>query len=158
MNNGNRRRTQRQLSRTGRMRGARPTEAIEESVSGLNSRVLHRGTKHLEDLRNQDNDRSKRAMVRFREGGEEGNHSTCGMLGGSKRGQIERLSVERNSRQESGMTRCGGTSPKDMPWKCCRKETICIHAIWGKKTGWSSLIHNRVLHEPLARSLRDSYV
>ena len=36
----------------------------------------------------------------------------------------------------------------------CRQETTRLHAISCSKTGWSSLTHNRVLHQALARSLR----
>ena len=38
----------------------------------------------------------------------------------------------------------------------CRQETTRLHAISSLKTGWSSLTHNRVLHQALARSLRES--
>ena len=40
----------------------------------------------------------------------------------------------------------------------CRQETIRLHAISCTKTGWSSLTYNRVLHQALARSLRESKV
>ena len=40
----------------------------------------------------------------------------------------------------------------------CRQETTRLHAISCSKTGWSSLTHNRVLHQALARSLRESNV
>ena len=40
----------------------------------------------------------------------------------------------------------------------CRQETTRLHAISCTKTGWSSLNHNRVLHQALARSLRKSKV
>ena len=40
----------------------------------------------------------------------------------------------------------------------CRQETTRLHAISCTKTGWSSLAHNRVLHQALARSLRESKV
>ena len=40
----------------------------------------------------------------------------------------------------------------------CRQETTRLHAISCTKTGWSSLTHNRVLHQALARSLRESKV
>ena len=38
----------------------------------------------------------------------------------------------------------------------CRQETTRLHAISCTKMGWSSLNHNRVLHQALARSLRES--
>ena len=38
----------------------------------------------------------------------------------------------------------------------CRQETTRLHAISCTKTGWSSLTHNRVFHQTLARSLRES--
>ena len=38
----------------------------------------------------------------------------------------------------------------------CRQETTRLHAISCTKTGWSSLTHNRLLHQALARSLRES--
>ena len=40
----------------------------------------------------------------------------------------------------------------------CRQETSRLHAISCTKTRWSSLTHNRVLHQTLARSLRESRV
>ena len=40
----------------------------------------------------------------------------------------------------------------------CRQETTRLHAISCSKTGWSSLIHKRVLPQALARSLRESKV
>ena len=40
----------------------------------------------------------------------------------------------------------------------CRQETTPLHAISCSKTGWSSFTHNRVLHQALARSLRESKV
>ena len=38
----------------------------------------------------------------------------------------------------------------------CRQESTRLHAISCSKTGWSSLTHNWVLHQALARSLRES--
>ena len=40
----------------------------------------------------------------------------------------------------------------------CRQQTTRLHAISCTKTGWSSLTHIRVLHQALARSLRESKV
>ena len=40
----------------------------------------------------------------------------------------------------------------------CRKETTRLHAISCTKTGWISPSRNRVLHQALARSLRESKV
>ena len=40
----------------------------------------------------------------------------------------------------------------------CRQEATRLHAISCTKTGWSSLTHNRALHQALARSLRESKV
>ena len=40
----------------------------------------------------------------------------------------------------------------------CRQATTRLHAISCTKPGWSSLNHNRVLHQALARSLRKSKV
>ena len=37
----------------------------------------------------------------------------------------------------------------------CRQETTRLHDISCTKTGWSFLTHNRVLHQALARSLRE---
>ena len=38
----------------------------------------------------------------------------------------------------------------------CRQETTRLHAIPCTNMGWSSLTHNRVLHQVLARSLSES--
>ena len=40
----------------------------------------------------------------------------------------------------------------------CRQEITRLHAISCTMTGWSSLTHNRVLHQTLARSLCESKV
>ena len=40
----------------------------------------------------------------------------------------------------------------------CRQETTRLHAIFCTRTAWSSLTHNWVLHQALARSLRESKV
>ena len=40
----------------------------------------------------------------------------------------------------------------------CQQETTRFHAISCTKTGWSSLAHNRVIHQALARSLCESQV
>ena len=40
----------------------------------------------------------------------------------------------------------------------CRQETTRLHAMSYTKTGWSSLTHNRVLHQALARSLHEKKV
>ena len=40
----------------------------------------------------------------------------------------------------------------------CRQKTTRLHAISCTTTRWSSIIHNRVLHQALARSLRESKV
>ena len=40
----------------------------------------------------------------------------------------------------------------------CRQNTTRLHVISCSKTGWSSLTHNRVLHQALARSIRESKV
>ena len=40
----------------------------------------------------------------------------------------------------------------------CRQEITHLHAISCIKTGWSSLTHDRVLHQALARSLCESKV
>ena len=40
----------------------------------------------------------------------------------------------------------------------CRQDTTRLHAISCTKTGWSSLTHNRVFHQALAQSLRESKV
>ena len=40
----------------------------------------------------------------------------------------------------------------------CRQATTRLRAISCTKTGWSSLTYNRVLHQALARSFRESKV
>ena len=40
----------------------------------------------------------------------------------------------------------------------CRQEITRLHAVSCTKTGWSSLSHNRALHQALARSLCESIV
>ena len=100
----------------------------------------------------------KRAMVRFRGAREKGAMAFRECLGVSEEDTVEgRLWKETLGRS------LGSHDPAELVgWMChgndCRQETTRLHAISCTKTGWSSLTHNRVLHQALARFLRGSKV
>ena len=124
------------------------------------TRVLHahRGTKLLEDLQNQANNTSKRAMVRFRGTREKGAMAFVECLGVSQgdtmEGSLWKETLGRSLGSHDAAEPVGGTCHGSG----CREDTTRLHAISCTKTGWISLTHNRVLHHALARSLRESKV
>ena len=124
------------------------------------SRALHahRGKKLLQDLQTQESAAMKRAMIRFRGAREKGAMVFLECVGFSKEDTMEGplwketlgRSLGSHDATELVGGRCHGNG--------CRQETTRLHAISCTKTGWSSLIHNRVHHQALARSLRESKV
>ena len=122
------------------------------------ARVLHayRGAKLLEDIRNEDNDRSKRVMVKFRGAREKGAIENLECLGVSNEDKMEvslwRETLGRSLGSHGAVEPVGGTCHGNG----CRRETTRLHAISCTKTGWISLTHNRVLHHAVARSFRES--
>ena len=124
------------------------------------SRALHanRGKKLLQDLQTQESATTKRAMVRFRGAREKGARAFVECLGFSQEDTMEgplwRETLGRSLGSHDATELVGGMCHGNG----CRQETTRIHAISCSKTGWSSLTHNRVLHQALARSLRESKV
>ena len=124
------------------------------------SRALHahRGKKLLQDLQTQESAAPKRAMVRFRGAREKGAMAFVECLGFSQENTMEgplwRETLGRSLGSHDATELVGGMCHGDG----CRQETTRLHAISCSKTGWSSLTHNRVLHQALARSLRESKV
>ena len=101
---------------------------------------------------------TQRAMVRFREVREKGAMTFVKCLGVSQEDTMEGplwretlgSSLGSHDKAELVGGMCHGNG--------CRQETTRLHAISCTKTGWSSLTHNRVLYQALARSLRESKV
>ena len=124
------------------------------------SRALHahRGKKLLQDLQTQESAATKRAMVRFRGAREKGAMAFVECLGFSQEGTMEgplwRETLGRSLGSHDVTELVGGMCHGNG----CRQETTRLHAISCSKTGWSFLTHNRVLHQALARSLRESKV
>ena len=124
------------------------------------SRALHahRGKKLLQDLQTQESAATKRAMVRFRGAREKGAMAFVECLGFSQEDTMEgplwRETLGRSLGSHDATELIGGMCHGNG----CRQETTRLHAISCSKTGWSSLTHNRVLHQALARSLRESKV
>ena len=124
------------------------------------SRVLHahRGKKLLQDLQTQESAAMKRAMVWFRGAREKDAMTFVESLGFSREGTMEgplwRETLGRSLGSHDATELVGGMCHGNG----CRQETTRLHAISCTKTGWSSLTHNRVLHQALARSLRESKV
>ena len=124
------------------------------------SRALHahRGKKLLQDLQTQESAATKRAMVSFRGAREKGAMTYVECLGFSQEDTMEgplwRETLGRSLGSHDATELVGGMCHGNG----CRQETTRLHAISCSKTGWSSLTHNRVLHQALARSLRESKV
>ena len=124
------------------------------------SRALHahRGKKLLQDLQTQESAATKRAMVRFRGTREKGAMTFVECLGFSQEDTMEgplwRKTLGRSLGSHDATELVGGMCHGNG----CRQETTRLHAISCSKTEWSSLTHNRVLHQALARSLRESKV
>ena len=125
------------------------------------SRALHahRGKKLLQDIQTQESTAMKRAMVRFRGAREKGAmalYVEC--LGLSQEDTIEGPLW----RESLGMSLGSHDATELVGGMChgngCRQETTRLHAISCTKTKCSSLTHNRVLHQALARYLRESKV
>ena len=100
----------------------------------------------------------KKAVVRFRETREKGAMAFIECLGDSQEDMMEaplwKETLGRNLGSQDAATLVGGMCNGNGCWQ----ETSRIHTISCKKTGWSSLTHNRVLHQALARFLRQSKV
>ena len=134
-------------------------EAVPRVQSKL-SRALHahRGKKLLQDLQTQESTTMKRAMVRFRGAREKGAMAFVECLGVSREDTMEGPlwgeTLGRSLGSHDAAELVGGACHGNG----CRQETTLLHAISCTKTGWSSLTHNRVLHQALARCLRESKV
>ena len=148
-----------ELSQTNRgVRGV--CVGVVPRVQSKLSRALHahRGKKLLQDLQTQESAVIKRAMVRFRGAREKGAMSFVECLGFSQEDTMEgplwRETLGRSLGSHDATEPVGGMCHGNG----CRQETTRLHAISYTKTGWSSFTHNRVLHQALARSLRESKV
>ena len=124
------------------------------------SRALHAhlGKKLLQDLQTQESAAMERAMVRFRGAWEKGAMVFVECLGflqeDTMEGPLWRKTLGRSLGSHDATKLVGGMCHGNG----CRQEATRLHAISCTKTGWSSLTHNRVLHQALARSLRESKV
>ena len=147
------------LSQTNRGVGGVCVGVVPRVQSKL-SRALHahRGKKLLQDLQTQESAATKRAMVRFRGAREKGAMAFVECLGFSqedtREGPLWRETLGRSLGSHDATELVGGMCHGNG----CRQETTRLHAISCSKTGWSSLTHNRGLHQALARSLRGSKV
>ena len=129
-------------------------------VQSKHTRALHahRGNKLLQDLQTQESAVMKRAMVRFRGAREKGAMAFVECLGFSQEDMMEsplwREILGRSLGSHDATEPVGGMCHGNGCWL----ETTRLHAISCTKTVWSSLTHNRMLHQALARSLRESKV
>ena len=148
-----------ELSQTNREVGGVCVGVVPRVQSKL-SRALHahRGKKLLQDLQIQESAATKRAMVRFRGAREKGAMAFVECVGFSQEDTMEsslwRETLGRSLGSHDATELVGGMCHGNG----CRQETTHLHAISCSKTGLSSLTHNRVLHQALARSLRESKV
>ena len=148
-----------ELSQTNRGVGGVCVGVVPRVQSKL-SRALHahRGKKLLQDLQTQESTAMKRAMARFRGAREKGAMAFVECLGvwqeDTMEGPLWRETLGRSLGLHDAAERVGGICHGNS----CRQEPPRLHAISCTKTGWSSLTHNRVLHQALARSLRESKV
>ena len=124
------------------------------------SRALHAHCrkKLLQHLQTQESVPMKRAMVRFRGAPEKGVMTFMECLGVSQEdtmgGPLWRETLGRSLGSHDAAEHVGEMCHDNG----CRHETTRLHAISCTKTGWSSLPHNRVLHQALTQSLRESKV
>ena len=124
------------------------------------SRALHahRWKKLLQGLPTQKSAPMKKAMVRFRGAREKGAMAFVECPGVSQEDTVEgplwREALGKSLGSHGAAEIVDGICHSDG----CRQETTRLHAISYTKTGWSSLTLNRVLHQALARSLRESKV
>ena len=100
----------------------------------------------------------KRAMVRFRGAREKGAMAFVECLGVSQEDTMEGPLW----RETLGRS-LGSYGAAELVGAMChgngfRQETTRLHAISSTKTAWSSLTHNRVLHQALAQPFRESKV
>ena len=97
----------------------------------------------------------KRAMVRFRGARAKGAMAFVECLGFSQEDTMEgplwRETLGRSLGSHDATELVGGMCHSNG----CRQETTRLHAISCTKTRWSSLTHDRVLHQALARTLRE---
>ena len=118
----------------------------------------HRVKKLLQDLQTQESAVMKRALVRFRGAREKVVMAFVECLGLSQEDTMEGPlwgeTLGRSLGSHDATELVGGMCHGNG----CRQETTRFHAISCTKTGWSSLTHNRVLHQALARSLRENKV
>ena len=148
-----------ELSQTNRsVRGV--IVGVVPRVQSILSRALHehRGKKFLQSLLHVVSTTIKRAMVKLRGAREKGAMGFLECLGVSQQdtmeGSLWRKRLGRSlishdaARHVSGI--CYGNG--------CRQETNRLRAISCPKTGWSYFIHNGVLHQTLAPSLRESRI
>ena len=147
-----------ELSQTNRGVGGVCVGVVPRVQSKL-SRALHahRGKKLLQDLQTQESSTMKRAMVRFG-GAREKGAMALECLGFPQKDTMEgplwRETLGRSLGSHYATELVGGMCHDNGG----RQETTRLHAISCIKTGWSSLTHSQVLHQALARSLRESKV
>ena len=120
---------------------------VQSKLSG--ALHAHRGMKLLQDLQTQESTALKRAMVRFRGAREKGAMTFVECLGVSQKDTMEdalwRETLDRSLGSHDAAELVGGMCHG----KDYRQGTTRLHAISCTKTGWSSLTHNRVLHQAL---------
>ena len=148
-----------ELSQTNRGVGGVCLGVVPRDQSKL-SRALHahRGKKLLQDLQTQESAVMKRAMVRFRGALEKGAMAFVECLGFSQEDTMEGPLWRETLGRSLGSHDATEPVGRMCHGNRCRKAPTRLHAISCTKTGWSSLTHNRVLHQALARSLHESKV
>ena len=148
-----------ELSKTNRGAGGACVGVVSRVQSKL-SRALHahRGKKLPQDLQPQECVAMKRATVKFRGAREKGAMVSVECLRFSQQDTMEaplwRETLGRSLGSHDATELVGGMCHGNG----YRQKTTRLRAISCRKTGWSSLAHNRVLHQALARSLRESKV
>ena len=133
---------------------------VASRVQSKLSRALHvhRGKKLLQALQTQESAAMKKPTVNFRGARKKGTMTFTECLGFLQEetieGPLRRETLGRSLGSHDATELVGGMCHGNG----CRQETTRLHAISCTKTGWSSFTHNRVLHQALASSLRESKV
>ena len=148
-----------ELSQANRGVGGVCVGAVPRVQSKL-SRVLHahRGSKLLQDLQTQESAQMKKVMARFRRAREKSAVAFVECLGISQEDTMEGPLWRETLGRSMGSHDVAKLVGEMGHGKGCRQETTRLHAISCANTRWSSLTHNRVLHQALARPLRESKV
>ena len=144
-----------ELSQTNRGVGGVCVGVVPRVQSKLSCALhAHRRKKLLRGLQTQESTTMKRAVVRVTGAQEKGAMTFVECLGVSEEDTMEGPLWRETLGWSLGSHDAAELVGRICHGNGCRQETTRLHAISCTKTGWSSLTHNRVLHQALFSSIR----